>query len=137
MGPKVMAVREYAAAHPDESYSEIARAVGCGAATVTRAMKGVEDDEARQRRLLRGSGLIDETGKRYGRLTVLRHDKGLGWLCRCDCGREIRVEGGQLRKGSVNRCGMCSDVREGDRFGALVTLRRVGDGNGGGRLSRR
>lgn len=32
--------------------------------------------------------LIDLTGQRLGRLTVLHRVTGKGWLCRCDCGAE-------------------------------------------------
>lgn len=37
----------------------------------------------------------DLTGSRYGRLTVLSHEKTPGsktfWRCRCDCGNEVIV----------------------------------------------
>lgn len=54
--------------------------------------------------------LVDETGKRYGRLLVLRRggsDRGRNamWLCRCDCGAEARVLGGSLRSGDTRSCG--------------------------------
>jgi hypothetical protein len=51
----------------------------------------------------------DETGKRYGRLTVLRRDgnkEGAAvWLCLCDCGRQHRVTGRNLRSGGTLSCG--------------------------------
>ena len=51
----------------------------------------------------------DETGKRYGMLTVLRvynsDRQGLNWLCRCDCGQEIVVRGMQLRNANTRSCG--------------------------------
>lgn len=38
------------------------------------------------------SRIIDETGKRYGRLTVIEYagssNKKAMWLCKCDCGNE-------------------------------------------------
>ena len=46
---------------------------------------------------------LDLTGQRYGRLTVLgffgtdNHGRSK-WLCRCDCGNETVVAGGDLRK---------------------------------------
>lgn len=53
----------------------------------------------------------DETGNRYGRLTVLRFDetrKGKPFFaCRCDCGREVSVGGANLRIGNTKSCG-CS-----------------------------
>lgn len=134
---KVQAVREYAESHPDDSYKEIVQATGTSAATVSRALAGWEPDEVRERRLRRGRHVVDESGKRYGHLTVVRYVAGSGWACRCDCGREVTVSGHSLRLGHVTRCGQCSDVQEGQRFGALVTVRRVGEGTGGGRLSLR
>lgn len=55
-------------------------------------------------------GIIDETGRRYGRLTVLEradmpHMKGAWWLCRCDCGAVFPAEGHKLRSGNTRSCG--------------------------------
>ena len=51
----------------------------------------------------------DETGKRYGMLTVLRRynsdRQGVNWLCCCDCGQEIIVRGMQLRNANTRSCG--------------------------------
>jgi len=54
--------------------------------------------------------LIDLTGKRFGRLIVLRRDGIVhrvspAWMCRCDCGNEKRVAGDHLRKGAIVSCG--------------------------------
>ena len=136
-GPKVKLVRRYATKHPDESYAEIVAATGTSPATVSRALSKWESDEARERRELAGRGYRDLIGRRFGHLTVLRYDKGDGLLCRCDCGRELHIDASRLRRDMVNRCGRCSTVKPGDTFGALTTVRRVGDGNGGGRLSMR
>ena len=49
--------------------------------------------------------LIDLTGQRFGRLTVIEKtnskpgNTNAVWLCRCDCGREVAVRGISLRKG--------------------------------------
>lgn len=55
---------------------------------------------------------IDETGHRYGRLTVLRKYGSSGgayhgkyWLCLCDCGTETAVRGTDLRRGLRKSCG--------------------------------
>ena len=54
--------------------------------------------------------LRDLTGRRYGRLTVIRRD-GYGnawqtmWLCQCDCGKTTRVEMGNLVRGRTRSCG--------------------------------
>ena len=56
--------------------------------------------------------LIDETGKRYGYLTVLRRaenvpskDGRAQWVCRCKCGNEIITTGKLLRDGDKLSCG--------------------------------
>lgn len=61
------------------------------------------------------SALIDLTGRRFGRLLVLRRegsyysDEGVHscptWRCRCDCGREVVVHGTNLRRGASRSCG--------------------------------
>ena len=52
---------------------------------------------------------IDETGKRYGRLSVLerapRKDRGARWKCQCDCGKFTEVDGSMLRNGNTRSCG--------------------------------
>lgn len=44
--------------------------------------------------------LIDLSGNRYGRLTVISragyYRKEVMWHCRCDCGKEVDVVGGSL-----------------------------------------
>lgn len=85
--------------------------------------------------------LIDMTGKRFGRLTVLRLDPVQGgtesrWICRCDCGNEVSISGNHLRKGRTKSCG-CLRIEKavevgkravidltGKRFGRLLVLRR-------------
>lgn len=54
--------------------------------------------------------LIDITGQRFGRLTVIRRDGFSNswhtmWLCRCDCGNTVRVERGNLVNGRTRSCG--------------------------------
>jgi len=60
--------------------------------------------------------LIDLTGRRFGRLTVIKragsyHPPGRAWvneplwLCRCDCGQEAVVIGHNLRGGRTISCG--------------------------------
>lgn len=56
------------------------------------------------------SHLIDLTGQRFGRLTVLRQEiplKGTNavWLCKCDCGKECIVRSLLLRNGETTSCG--------------------------------
>lgn len=48
---------------------------------------------------------VDMTGRRCGRLVVVRRAHTLNgnarWLCRCDCGEEVFVEGIVLRSRSA------------------------------------
>lgn len=53
---------------------------------------------------------IDETGNRYGRLTVIcRAGSTKGgiaqWLCQCDCGSKKVATGARLRRGETRSCG--------------------------------
>ena len=61
-----------------------------------------------------GAKLIDLTGKRFGKLTVIRRDsdkvlpsgsKVARWFCECDCGNTVSVIGSNLRKGTSKSCG--------------------------------
>lgn len=51
----------------------------------------------------------DLTGLRFGRLSVLHRTRSLNkrvlWLCRCDCGVEKEVVGGNLNSGWTKSCG--------------------------------
>jgi len=54
--------------------------------------------------------LIDETGNRYGRLTVVCREESIKdgvarWLCQCDCGGKKVVIGSKLRRGETRSCG--------------------------------
>ena len=56
------------------------------------------------------SKVIDMTGQRFGKLTVLNrveNDKfgKAQWLCQCDCGRKKIINGSSLRKGLTVSCG--------------------------------
>lgn len=80
----------------------------------------------------------DETGKRYGHLTVLSragktNDGQATWLCRCDCGKTLEIRGAALRRGQQS----CNDCeyrykeknttlidRTGLKYGFLTVLER-------------
>ena len=54
--------------------------------------------------------LIDLTGKKFGRLTVIKRARNNSfrdvlWLCSCSCGNETIVRGVELRKGDTRSCG--------------------------------
>lgn len=57
------------------------------------------------------SKLIDLTGQRFGRLTVVEKAPAIRgctnavWLCKCDCGNEIVVRSPTLRRGESKSCG--------------------------------
>ncbi len=53
--------------------------------------------------------VIDLTGKRYGRWTVIERagykGKDITWKCKCDCGTISEVQGNSLRSGGTMSCG--------------------------------
>ena len=54
--------------------------------------------------------LIDLTGMKFGRLTVIERAENSKcgqprWLCKCDCGNEVVVQGGHLISGHTVSCG--------------------------------
>lgn len=84
-------------------------------------------------------------GRQFGRLKVIellprvKTPKGVSqvkYLCRCECGNEIEVFAGNLRKGNTKSCG-CLNLKEiskrqlidlsGKRFGFLTVLNRAED----------
>lgn len=81
-----------------------------------------------------GRTVEDLTGRRFGRLTVIRRAETQNyrtrWICRCDCGQEKTVASRDLKSGKVKSCGcLRRDVSEknkkdiaGRRFGRLTAL---------------
>lgn len=66
------------------------------------------------------SNMKDETGKIYGKLTVIeQHGKDklnrITWQCHCQCGKDIVISGTYLRDGMYKSCG-CGKF---DRLGAV------------------
>ena len=55
------------------------------------------------------SGLIDLTGKKFGRLTIIERFANASheavWVCKCDCGKITHVRGTELRTGKTKSCG--------------------------------
>lgn len=80
----------------------------------------------------------DETGNTYGILTVLeragsnKHGKAL-WKCRCECGKEIIVDGTSLRTGNTTSCGcrrLSAEKTEiGKQYGELTVISVAGRTN--------
>ena len=70
--------------------------------------------------------LIELTGQKFGRLTVLRqvkvnNQKHGHWLCQCTCGNLTTVRSGHLRNGGVKSCGCL----RGNGKGYMSTHRKV------------
>ena len=84
----------------------------------------------------------DLTGRRYGKLTVLKRVENMKgqvmWKCRCDCGQITIASSHGLNTGSKKSCGCLrySNSRKqdiaGKRFGKLVALYPLNTHGGGG-----
>lgn len=88
------------------------------------------------------SKLIDLTGNKYGRLTVLHKDSnrktnnGSYWICQCECGTIKSIKSSSLRRGEILSCGCLRNERtykgnesnrdhlEGQKFGKLTVIKR-------------
>ena len=74
---------------------------------------------------------IDLTGRRIGKLTVLREsDQRKGyWFCQCECGRTKEIFGSCLRKERTLSCGCLraskNPIHIGDVFGSLTVIEQV------------
>lgn len=84
----------------------------------------------------------DITGQRFGRLVVLKkagaNNNRSVWLCKCDCGKVVKVKLRDLVQGDTKSCGCySSDIAKqrndersrkiiGKRFGKLTVLKKVG-----------
>lgn len=63
--------------------------------------------------LKKGRKAVDMAGMRFGRLTVIKraedyvcsNNKHPRWLCKCDCGKEIVVISGSIKRGNTKSCG--------------------------------
>lgn len=83
--------------------------------------------------------MIDLTGEKFGRLTVLalaekpKDSKSTSkfWLCKCECGTEKIISGNVLRQGKAKSCGCLNNEMKPSedltqkRFGHLTALKRV------------
>jgi len=81
--------------------------------------------------------LIRLEGQRFGKLTVLRYVKKFkaeaGWLCKCDCGKEIAIRSSRLRYKKVIDCGCVEEQRKqdlvGNKYGNLTIIDIAKTGN--------
>ena len=91
------------------------------------------------------SKLIDRTGQRFGKLTVVERDRSRSgkvfWICRCDCGNVKSVESYKLKTGNTTSGG-CEQYNRpfrdlsGEKYGMLTVLRRVPNSAGSKALYR-
>ena len=88
-------------------------------------------------------GLIDLTGQKFGRLTVLyrdteaeklKKDRHAMWKCQCECGNQTTVIGKDLRAGKSQSCGCLQKERTsqansnnfiGKKFGLLTVIKQM------------
>ena len=77
------------------------------------------------------SSVIDLTGQKYGKLTVIKRidnsiSNRVSWLCKCDCGNETIVDSNALRSGNTKSCGCLNYIAKtdltGQRFGILTVI---------------
>ena len=58
--------------------------------------------------------LIDLTGNKFGRLTVICRGKNKKkktyWLCKCECGNVKEIQGGNLKLGDTKSCGCIENI---------------------------
>lgn len=74
---------------------------------------------------------IDLTGRKFGKLTVLKRDghkgKDIQWLCLCECGKNSKVTGDSLASGNTKSCG-CLKNKKGiilkDEMNKTIELRQ-------------
>jgi hypothetical protein len=85
--------------------------------------------------------MIDMTGQRFGRFTVIKYagrnkqGKAL-WSCKCDCGVEKIVGGTQLRNGTTKSCGCYNRERSAQQIGEFSrSIRNYKMGYGTSRLA--
>ena len=70
--------------------------------------------------------LIDMTGKRFGKLTVVERaatvpgETSARWRCVCDCGNEKVVYGTDLRRGDHKSCGRCVKIEKSKSAGVKL-----------------
>lgn len=73
----------------------------------------------------------DLAGKRFGKLVAIspcgKNNFGnIMWLCRCDCGNETVVPGGNLSRGNTKSCGcLKNNDLTGRRYGKIVVTERL------------
>ena len=73
---------------------------------------------------------IDERGHVYGKLTVLEEFmertqyRQIKWICRCQCGNTVIVQGNHLRSGHTQSCG-CTNSRGEAKISSVLSAKGV------------
>ncbi len=85
---------------------------------------------------MKGKKPIDLTGKKFGKLKVVKKDEEYSkkykggccyWECKCDCGETKSVRSDVLRKGISKSCGCTlNHVKIGDKIGKLTVTKKLG-----------
>lgn len=75
--------------------------------------------------------LIDLTGQKFGRLTVINRgpnkNNRTAWICKCDCGNEILVIGKSLKSGNTQSCGCLHKELVSKQFSKNIANKRFGN----------
>lgn len=70
----------------------------------------------------------DLKNKKFGKLSVLSYqytkNKKSYWLCKCDCGSDVIVQGGNLSNGHTETCG-CSKFSDGSNINLVKHFRNI------------
>ena len=95
------------------------------------------------------SKLIDLTGQKFGRLTVLHKDteritkNGSYWICQCECGNIKSIRSAHLRKGDIQSCGCYNKEHQaelktenlvGQKFGMLEVIEKSNERSSDNRI---
>ena len=86
------------------------RVIGDNSSLALNRQRGTFLPGARRSRERRIMKMIDLTGQRFGRLTVVRHagksaHGSIMWKCQSDCGKRKTIAGSSLRRGLTRSCG--------------------------------
>jgi hypothetical protein len=90
----------------------------CGAEKIVGGQYLRERESPRCKKCYLTGRLIDVTGQKFGKWTVLKQTvidehNGAKFLCRCECGTEREVIGRNLRNGRSTACSSCATSKHG------------------------
>lgn len=86
--------------------------------------------------------MLDITGKQFGRLVAIKpcgnsSNGNTRWLCKCNCGNHVIVDGYQLRHGMTRSCGCLRKEKMHDQYfsnpsmvASLGEIKHLRDENG-------